>query len=198
MPGLTWLIRGGVGTIGAMTFVRGAAERTMLTGLGVDPGDAVRPGAPGFSSVTGITVIRSGEWLVAREQSAWPRGIREEVLRRLSAGTESVAIHEDTGKGNHKFVHAFDGEFITALTTTVPPSWVGTQPGRLRPLAEELGDGPSGRQPAGLRLRPGRPGRPGDHPAHRGDRLRTVPRPSGPRPPLLKVPDQPADPAPRG
>lgn len=72
MSGLTWLIRGGVGTVGAMTFVRGAAEPTMLTGLGVDPG---------FSSVAGITVIRSGEWLVAREEGQ-PQ-IRARLRRRV-------------------------------------------------------------------------------------------------------------------
>ena len=76
---------------------------------------------------------------MALETAAWPRGIRSDVLRRLSAGTEVVVVFEDIAKGNHEFAHAADGEVITAVMTTVPPSWGGTQPDRLRPLAEELG-----------------------------------------------------------
>ena len=41
MPGLAWLSRGGVGATGSMTFVRGTDERAVLTGLGVDPDDAI-------------------------------------------------------------------------------------------------------------------------------------------------------------
>jgi hypothetical protein len=122
-----------------MTFVRGTDERTVLAGLGVDPDDAIRPDDPEFSSTPGITIVRSGGWLVALETAAWPRGIRPDVLLRLSAGTEVVVVYEDIGKGNHEFAHAVDGEVITAVTTTAPPSWGGTQPDRLRPLAEELG-----------------------------------------------------------
>jgi hypothetical protein len=122
-----------------MTFVRGTDERLVLAGLGVDPDDAIRPDSPEFSSTPGITVVGSGDWLVALETAAWPRGIRPDVLRRLSAGTEVVVVFEDIAKGNHEFAHAVDGEVITAVTTTAPPSWGGTQPDRLRPLAEELG-----------------------------------------------------------
>jgi hypothetical protein len=122
-----------------MTFVRGTDERAVLTGLGVDPDDAMPATDPEFSSTLGVALIRSGGWLVALEQTAWPRGIRPDVLRRLSAGTEAVVIHEDIAKGNHEFAHAADGEIITAVMTTAPPSWGGTQPDRLRPLAEELG-----------------------------------------------------------
>jgi hypothetical protein len=124
-----------------MTFVRGTDERLVLAGLGVDPDDAIRPDDPEFSSTPGITIVRSGDWLVALETAAWPRGIRPDVLLRLSAGTEAVVVFEDIGKLNHEFAHAVDGEVITAVTTCVPPSWGGTQPDRLRPLAEELGMG---------------------------------------------------------
>jgi hypothetical protein len=122
-----------------MTFVRGTDERLVLAGLGVDPDGAVRPDSPEFSSTPGITIVRSGVWLVALETAAWPRGIRPDVLRRLSVGTEVVVVFEDIAKGNHEFAHAVDGEVITAVMTTAPPSWGGTQPDRLRPLAEELG-----------------------------------------------------------
>ena len=149
MPGLTWLSRGRGGSAlpGSMTFVRSIDERAVLTGLGVDPDDAMPPADPEFSSTLGVTLIRSGDWLVALEQTAWPRGIRPEVLRRLSAGTEAVAIYEDIAKGNHVFAHAADGEIITGVMTSAPPSWGGTQPDRLRPLAEELGMDPGDGSP---------------------------------------------------
>jgi hypothetical protein len=145
MPGLTWLVqqpgsRGFPGFL-CITFVRGSDERAVLAGLGVDPDDAMPPGDPEFASTPGITIVRSGEWLVALEDAVYARGIRPDVLLRLSAGTEVVVIYEDIGKGNHQFAHAVDGEVITAVTTTMPPSWGGTQPDRLRPLAEELGMG---------------------------------------------------------
>ena len=145
MPGLTWLVqqpgsRGFPGWL-CMTFVRGADERGLLAGLGVDPDDAMAPGDPEFESTPGITIVRSGEWLVALEDAVYARGIRLDVQLRLSAGTEVVVIYEDIGKGNNRFAHAVDGEVITSVMTTAPPSWGGTQPDRLRPLAEELGMG---------------------------------------------------------
>jgi hypothetical protein len=144
MPGLFWLLQESRPRglpAGCMTFVRGTDELLVLAGLGVDPDDAIRPDAPEFSSTPGITIVRSGDWLVALETAAWPRGIRSDALLRLSAGTEAVVVFEDIGKLNHEFAHAVDGEVITAVTTCVPPSWGGTQPDRLRPLAEELGMG---------------------------------------------------------
>jgi len=145
MPGLTWLVQQpgsrGLPAFMCMTFVRGADERGLLAGLGVDPDDAMPPGDPEFASTPGTTIVRSRDWLVALEDAVYARGIRPDVLLRLSAGTEVVVIYEDIGKGNNQFAHAVDGEVITAVTTTMPPSWGGTQPDRLRPLAEELGMG---------------------------------------------------------
>ena len=177
-----------------MTFVRGTDERAVLAGLGVDPDGAMPPTAPEFSSTPGITIVRSGDWLVALETAAWPRGIRPDVLRRLSAGTEVVVVFEDIAKGNHEFAHAVGGEIITAVTTTAPPNWGGTQPDRLRPLAEELGmqheDGSPGSDYYDL----------GDleillliAEAACGLSLDEADLGSA----LLKVPDQPADPTPR-
>jgi hypothetical protein len=196
MPGLSWLLLGSRprGIPGCLTFVRGTDERLVLAGLGVDPDDAIRPDSPEFSSTPGITIIRSGDWLVALETAAWPRGIRPDVLRRLSAGTEVVVVFEDIAKGNHEFAHAVYSEVITTVTTSVPPSWGGTQPDRLRPLAEELGMSHQD-------------GSPSDSEYDLGDleillliaetafglSLDEADLDS----PLLKVPDQPADPTPR-
>jgi hypothetical protein len=196
MPGLFWLLQGSRPRglpAGCMTFVRGTDERLVLAGLGVDPDDAIRPDDPEFSSTPGITIVRSGDWLVALETAAWPRGIRPDVLLRLSAGTEAVVVFEDIGKLNHEFAHAVDGEVITAVTTCVPPSWGGTQPDRLRPLAEELGVGHQD-------------GSPGSDDYDLGDleillliaetALGLSLDEADLNRPLLKVPDQPADPTP--
>lgn len=152
MPGLTWLVqqpgsRGFPGWL-CITFVRGSDERAVLAGLGVNPDDAMAPGDPEFESTPGITIVRSGEWLVALEDAVYARGIRLDVQLRLSAGTEVVVICEDIGKGNNRFAHVVDGEVITSVMTTAPPSWDGTQPDRLRPLAEELGMGHEDGSPA--------------------------------------------------
>ena len=198
MPGLFWLLQGSRPPglpAGCMTFVRGTDERTVLTGLGVDPDDAMAPGDPEFESTPGITIVRSGDWVVALETAAWPRGIRPDVLLRLSAGTEAVVVFEDIGKGNHEFAHAVDCEVITAVTTCVPlPSWGGTQPDRLRPLAEELG-------------MPGEHGTDSDNEYDLGSMeillliaevaLGLSLDEADLDRPLLKVPDEPEDPTPR-
>ena len=198
MPGLTWLSRGRGGSTlpGSMTFVRGTDARAVLMGLGVDPDDAMPPTDPEFSSTPGITLIRSGEWLVALEQTAWPRGLRPDVLSRLCAGTEAVAIYEDIAKGNHEFAHAADGEIITAVMTAAPPSWGGTQPDRLCPLAEELGMDPGD----------GSPSADSDYDLGDLEILLLIAEVAfglsldeeDLNRPLLKVPDQPADPTLRG
>jgi hypothetical protein len=176
-----------------MTFVRGTDERLVLRRLGVDPDDAIRPDSPEFSSTPGITIVRSGDWLVALETAAWPRGIRLDVLLRMSVGTEAVVVFEEIGKLNHEFAHAVDGEIITAVTTCVPPSWRGTQPDRLRPLAEELGMGPQDGSPSD------------DYDLGDLEILLLIAETAlglsldeaDLNSPLLKVPDEPADPTPR-
>jgi hypothetical protein len=138
-----------------LTFVRGATEREVLEGFGADPDDVVAAGATiPFGEVHDrprVMVGRSGEWVFALEENIPAQGTRPEVLRRVSARTEAVAIYNDIGKGNDEFAHAFNGEVVTALTTTMPPHWWGSDPGRLRSLAEEIAlgdDGESG--PLGL------------------------------------------------
>ena len=83
----------------------------------------------------------AGGWLAALEQNTPPYGIRPDVLRAASVHGEAVAIYQDIGKLNHEFAHAAGGQIVSAVSTTVPPRWSGRDPGRLRPLAEELGLG---------------------------------------------------------
>jgi len=153
VTGLTWLAdQPNVGSWPfCLTFVRGATEREVLEGFGADLDDAVAAGATiPFGEVHDrprVMVGRSGEWVFALEENITAQGTRPEVLRRLSARTEAVAIYNDIGKGNDEFAHAFNGEVITALTATAPPHWWGSEPDRLRSLAEEIAlddDGESG------------------------------------------------------
>ena len=144
-PGLGWLADSGWPW--CLTFVRGVSEDHVLRAFGADPDEAVlrEPGEP-MPAPEGMTeaapVIRvgqAGDWVIVIEEDEPPQGTRPEVLRRVSAGGgEAVALHEDIGKLNHEFAHAVDGEIVTAVTTSVPAHWRGTQPERLRPLAEEL------------------------------------------------------------
>src|SRR6185437_2531260 len=153
VTGLTWL--GDQPNVGSwpfcLTFVRGSTEREVFEGFGADPDNAVAARAViPFGEAHDrprVMVGRSGEWVFALEENITAQGTRPEVLRRVSARTEAVAIYNDIGKGNDEFAHAFNGEVITALTTTVPPSWGGSEPDRLRSLAEEIAlddDGESG------------------------------------------------------
>jgi hypothetical protein len=134
-----------------MAFVRGTDERGDAHGPRVGPDDAVPPAGPESSSTPGVTLTRSGDWLAALEQTAWPRGIRPDVPQRVSAGTEVAAIGEDIARGSRKLAHAAGGEVITV----VRPGWSGTRPGRLRPLAEELGTGRQDGSPPGSGYDPG-------------------------------------------
>jgi Family of unknown function (DUF6461) len=150
MPGLMWLA--GPRYAGrwpfCLTFVSGAGEGQVLAAFGADPG------APGTratarsaraATVPGglprVLMRPAGGWLAALEQNSPPYGIRPDVLRAASAQGEAVAIYQDIGKLNHEFAHAADGQIVSAVTTTVPPRWSGRDPGRLRPLAEDLGEG---------------------------------------------------------
>jgi hypothetical protein len=159
MTGLTWLANqhdAGSWPF-CLTFVHGCDEREVLEGFGADPDDTVAARATiPFGEIhdrPSVMVGRSGEWVFALEENIPVQGTRPEVLRRVSAGIEAVAIYNDIGKLNHEFAHACDGEVITALTTSIPPHWRGSEPDRLRSLAEEIAlddDGESG--PLGLEV----------------------------------------------
>lgn len=129
-------------------FARGVSEDQVLRAFGADPDEAVLresgepvPAPEGMTDAAPvIRVGRVGDWGIVIEEDEPPQGVRPEVLRRASAGGgEAVALHQDIGKLNHEFAHAVDGEVVTAVTTSVPAHWRGTQPERLQPLAEELG-----------------------------------------------------------
>ena len=150
MPGLMWLA--GPRYAGrwpfCLTFVSGAGEDQVLAAFGADPGapgsratarSALAAAEP--AGLPRVLVRPAGGWLAALEQNTPPYGIRPDVLRAASVHGEAVAIYQDIGKLNHEFAHAAGGQIVSAVSTTVPPRWSGRDPGRLRPLAEELGLG---------------------------------------------------------
>lgn len=148
MSGLLWLddrSRVPDGWVTCLLFVHDADVDEVFRGFGTGPGQPVtsRPliGAPFplMSAPDQILARQYGEWTIVIDGTIPPQALQPDVLRRISERTEAVVIYNDIAKGNHEFVHAYDGEIITAVTTTVPPHWQGTQPDRLRELAEEIG-----------------------------------------------------------
>jgi hypothetical protein len=150
MPGLMWLAapRYAGRWPFCLTFVRGAGEDQVLAAFGADPGEpgtqatarsALAQARPPSSP---LVLVRSADgWLAALEQNIPPYGTRPDVLRAASVGGEAVTVYQDIGKLNHEFAHAAGGQVVSAVITTVPPHWSGRDPGRLQPLAGELGLG---------------------------------------------------------
>jgi len=133
-----------------LTFVRGAAGEQVLAafGAGPVPDAGIMPRSAPAAAQSGLPLLLlrpAGDWLAALEQHIPPRGVRPDVLRRVSVAAEAVSIYQDIGKQNHEFAHAANGEVVSAVTTSVPARWWGSDPDRLRPLAHELGmpNGPS-------------------------------------------------------
>jgi hypothetical protein len=144
MSGLTWLAADADSWPFCFTFVRGSDERAVFEAFGADPRDAIPVPPNEFVSAppgpSMVRVGRAGDWIFALEEDVrQPQGTRPEVLRRVSRGTEAVAIFSEIAKSNHEFAHARDGELIAAVTTDLPLEWSGSDPARLIPLAEELG-----------------------------------------------------------
>lgn len=140
MPGLRWLSGPGHEGLSCLTFVRDAGERSVLAAFGTDPGQAVQvtgqaPLSPGSPAVR---VRRSGEWLVAAEADVPAQGVRPEVIRRVSAGTEAVSVFQDTGKLNHELVYAVDGRVVSSVVTSVPRQWSGSDPERVAAVMRDI------------------------------------------------------------
>lgn len=150
MSGLLWLddhSRIPDGWVTCLVFVRGSDVDEVFRGFGAGPSRPVTSpplsGAPFplMDAPEQILGRRCDDWTLVIDGTLPPQGLQLEVLQRISEGTDAVVIYNDVAKLNHELVHAHDGEIITAVTTSVPPHWDGTQPDRLRELAEEIGLG---------------------------------------------------------
>jgi len=150
MPGLMWLSGPDYESAPlCLTFVHGAEEHVVFAGFGADPAEAVPArldeGLPWPEAEPVVRVARSGKWLIAIESTIPPRGTRPEVLRRLSAGGDAVALYQDIGEGDHEFAYAADGDVVCGVVTTEPPDWHGSNPEPFAVRGRELGlDGDRG------------------------------------------------------
>ncbi len=144
--GLAWLADVNSLSIG-LVFVRGLSPDDVFRAYGADPAQAVERGpdepydpADGPFAGPSVRVGQAGDWVMAVEDHFMPfQAARSEVLRRASAGGEAVAVSTDIGKLNHTYGYAVAGDVVATLMTCVPLSWGGSGPGRLEPLARELG-----------------------------------------------------------
>lgn len=141
MPGLRSLRGPAHQGLSCLTFVRGGRESAVLAAFGADAGEAVpvtgQAPVPWPGSLA-VRASRSGEWLVAAEADIPAQGIRQEVMRRVSAGTEAVSVYEDVGKLNHQLVYAVDGQVVSSVVTSVPWHWSGSDPERAAAVIRDI------------------------------------------------------------
>jgi hypothetical protein len=121
-----------------LTLARGVTEDEMFAAFGADPGQARPRRWEDLQDVMHVQVGRSGDWVFALELNS-VNGARPRVLRQASAGGDALTVR-GTGTGvHHKFAYATGGDLIAAVDTLTLGNWEGSDPGRLRRLAEESG-----------------------------------------------------------
>lgn len=136
---------------GCLTFARGLTEDELISRFGGDPDDAANRTAEeaaayadswrsGYRPV--IRVGRTGapgqEWAFAFERRIGvEQGTREEVVRRVSAGTRAVSVAFDGI--NTELAYAEDGVMVGRFDSLWPSPVVGTGPGQLQGRLEEAG-----------------------------------------------------------
>jgi hypothetical protein len=145
--GLLWLAqRFGSQRNFCATFFRGLDERAMFAAFGADPGkaipqtrqeaeDAEASWDQGYGPF--MRVGRCGRWLFAWEQMSW-EGMRPEVLRRVSAGGDAVAVRNSLS-GIAGFAYAERGDVVTSLVTIRPYTRDGSDPDRFLSLLRRVG-----------------------------------------------------------
>jgi hypothetical protein len=141
--GLVWLAdsplarsRGGF----CLTFVRGSTEAEVFAAFGADAREAVRRRWHDLQDDMHVQVGRAGDWLFALEVNS-ANGTRPDVLRRLSAGGEAVAVRGTSYTLHHQFGYAAGGDLVAAVHTFLPGDWQGSDPGRFQAVAREAGLG---------------------------------------------------------
>ena len=146
--GLGWLGRSDVQRSSfCLSFVREGSQNSVLTAFGAVPESAV-PRTLGEGKTAESTFddgygpfVRVGlceGWVFAWESES-SEGMRPEVLRRLSRGTEVVVVRHILD-GAPQFAYAADGTVITSLWAVPPvPTRSGSDPDRFRPLMREVG-----------------------------------------------------------
>jgi hypothetical protein len=121
-----------------LTLARGVTEDEMFAAFGADPRQAEPRRWEDLKDVMHLQVGRSGEWVFALELNS-VNGTRPRVLRPVSADGDAVAVRGAGTGVHHVFAYAVEGELVAAVDTVTPGLWQGSDPGRLRGLAEESG-----------------------------------------------------------
>jgi hypothetical protein len=146
--GLEWLGQGDVPRMSfCVSFVRHGSPDCVFAAFGALPESAVPRTLDGAISAEStfddgygpfVRVGRCEGWLFAWENAS-SEGMRPEVLRRLSQGTEVVAVRHVLD-GCPQFAYAADGTVITSLAAMPPvPMRSGSEPDRFLPLMREVG-----------------------------------------------------------
>ncbi|MBO0838464.1 MAG: hypothetical protein J2P28_23515, partial [Actinobacteria bacterium] len=121
-----------------LTLARGVTEDEMFAAFGADPGQARPRRWEDLQDVMHVQVGRSGDWVFALELNS-ANGAQPRVLRQVSAGGDAVAVRGAGTGVHHKFAYAVEEDLIAAVDTLTLGTWEGSDPGRLRRLAEESG-----------------------------------------------------------
>ena len=148
-PDWEWWVRGEILSQG-LTFVRGISEREMLMGFEMDP-DAARPMTPteAWHDPTlanadfddgpyWVRVAKVGEWALAIE---WSRimSYLDNIVRRLSAGTESISISA-TANGTGNLSYFVDDVWTSGFEIGQPyDSTAGSDPNYFHHALAEVG-----------------------------------------------------------
>jgi hypothetical protein len=146
--GLGWLGRGDVPRMSfCVSFVREGSQDSVFRAFGAVPEGAeprtlaeADEAESAFDDGYGpfVRVGRCDGWLFAWENAS-SEGMRPEVLRLLSRGTEVVAVRHVLD-GCPQFAYAVDGTVITSLQIMSPaPTRLGSDPDRFLPLMREVG-----------------------------------------------------------
>jgi hypothetical protein len=146
--GLVWLGQGDAQRMSlCVSFVRDGSQDSVFAAFGAAPQsttprtlDEVITAESTFDDGYGpfVRVGRCDGWLFAWENAS-SEGMRPEVLRRLSRGTEVVTVRHIFG-GCPQFAYAADGAVITSMWLIPPdPTRSGSDPDRFLPLMREVG-----------------------------------------------------------
>lgn len=133
----------------SVSFVEGVEPVEALERIGVAVGSLRELSAADAEDLTGgsadlaaIRAGRCGAWAALIELYS-NRGVNEDTLPALSAGTRAVNVFS-SASGMDLLHYAEDGQVRTTVETTIPANRYGDQPDRFLPELAAAGLGPDG------------------------------------------------------
>lgn len=139
-----WVHRSSINEAACLTLVRGAEIDRVANAFGAvtgqmrtyDFGEYCEEAFALYENYSLIGVRTLGDWLLVVEDNGF-QGSRNEVLRRVSEGTEAVSVYWNVA-GLTRFSHATQGEVRTAFEGLMPEYRSGTTPDALEELRSGL------------------------------------------------------------